>query len=476
MTGDAPTPFSAFRAAARSEDAGWEVRAWLLLGMTALAIAGVFALFLALSRVPGTENLIPWPLHFFEKGLVIHVVYSFVVWFLCLLGALAAAATYHLDDGRSRGRSTGRSAVWMVAAGQILLMIPAVEHATEASLNNYVPAIIDPLYYLGLVFMFMGVLFVVIRLLAAFLRRANQPGPDGLGILLTTAAYVAAFICFGVTFHAASGEPASAELNERLFWGGGHVLQFVNAGLMLCAWFALASLAGRPLSGNLFFAVMATHTLFSFIGPALYWIFPLFSADQTQAFTDLQYLLSPAPTVLAAAILIQRSGGASSDRPLDGQGRLARHALYLSMGVFFLGGLLGLFVDGTDTRTPAHYHGVIGGVNLGLMGLVFCVLLPSLNRAVNLGRAVTALFWLYGLGQALHSLGLFLAGGYGAPRKVGGDIAGLEAVGAQAGLYGMGVGAVIAVAGGVMFIWIAGRALLRRPIPTDTGPRRELKI
>ena len=194
MTGD--TPFSAFRAAARSEDAGWEVRAWLLLGMTALAIAGVFALFLALSRVPGTENLIPWPLHFFEKGLVIHVVYSFVVWFLCLLGALAAGATYHLDDGRSRGRSTGRSAVWMVAAGQILLMIPAVEHATEASLNNYVPTIIDPLYYLGLVFLFMGVLFVVIRLLAAFLRRANQPGPDGLGILLTTAAYIAAFICF----------------------------------------------------------------------------------------------------------------------------------------------------------------------------------------------------------------------------------------------------------------------------------------
>ena len=146
------------------------------------------------------------------------------------------------------------------------------------------------------------------------------------------------------------------------------------------------------------------------------------------------------------------------------------------MAVFFLGGLLGLFVDGADTRTPAHYHGVIGGVNLALMGLVFCALLPSLERAAKLGRAVFALFWLYGLGQALHSAGLFLAGGYGAPRKVAGDIAGLEAFGAQVGLYGMGVGAVIAVAGGVMFIWIVGRALLRRPGPTDTGPRRELKI
>ena len=473
MTEAASDKPGAFHAALTSKDAAWEVRAWLLLGMAALAIAGVFALFLAISRVPGTEQIIPWPLHFFEKGLVIHVVYSFVVWFLCLLGALAAATTYHLDDGATRGRSTGRSAVWMVAAAQILLMIPATEDATEASLNNYVPTIIAPLYYLGLVFLFMGILFVIIRLAASFIRRVNQPGPEGLGVLLTSLAYVAAFACFAVTFQNASGEPATAELNERLFWGGGHVLQFVNSGLMLCSWLALASLAGRPVTAGMFFGLIGAHTLFSFIGPALYWVYPMFSPEQTQAFTDLQYLLGPAPTVLAAVILMARP----ASPPADDQARLARLGLFLSMAVFFLGGVLGLFVDGADTRTPAHYHGVIGGVNLGLMGLVFCVLLPSLDRAVRLGRAVFALFWLFGLGQALHSLGLFLAGGYGAPRKVGGDVAGLEAFGAQAGLYGMGVGAVIAVAGGVMFIWIAGKALLKRkPIPTDTSPPRELKI
>ena len=471
MTG-APVTTTALEGAATGEDARWEVRAWLLLGLAALAIAGVFALLLAASRVPGAETLIPWPLRFFEKGLVIHVVYSFVVWFLCVLGALAAAATYHLDSGRSRGRSTGRSAVWMVAAAEILLMIPALKHNTQPSLNNYVPTVIDPLYYLGLVFLFMGVMFVVLRLAAAFLRRVNQPGADGLGVSLVAVIFLAAFACFVVTFQMASGEPATVELNERLFWGGGHVLQFVNTGLMLCAWFALSGLAGKPVSGDRFFAIMAALTLFALIGPALYWVYPAFSAEQTQAFTDLQYLLGPAPVALAAAILFIRDGAL----PQDDRGRLAGRALHLSMAVFFLGGLLGLFVDGADTRTPAHYHGVIGGVNLALMGLVACVLLPSLDRAPKLGRAVFALFWLYGLGQALHSAGLFLAGGYGAPRKVGGDIAGLEALGAKVGLYGMGVGAVIAVAGGVMFIWIAGRALLHRPGPTDTGPRRELKI
>lgn len=464
-------PNGTMGAAVDSTDARWEIRAWLLLGLAALAIAGIFALLLAASRVPGAETLIPWPLRFFEKGLVIHVVYSFVVWFLCLLGALSVATTYHLDGGRTRGRSTGRSAVWLVTAGEILLMIPALKHDTQPSLNNYVPTVIDPLYYLGLVFLFMGVLFVILRLAAAFLRRVNEPGPGGHGILMTALIYVAAFACFAVTFQMASSEPTSPEMNERLFWGGGHVLQFVNTGLMLCAWWALAGAAGRPLPGRLFFWAITALALFALIGPALYWIFPAFSPEQTEAFTNLQYLLGPAPVVLAAAFLF--TGGTP---PTDDRARLARQALYLSMAVFFLGGALGLFVDGADTRTPAHYHGVIGGVNLALMGLVFCALLPSLDRAPKLSRAVFALFWLYGLGQALHSAGLFLAGGYGAPRKVAGDIAGLEALGAKAGLYGMGVGAVIAVTGGVMFIWIIARALLRRPGPTDTGPRRELKI
>ena len=47
--------------------------------MGALGVAGAFALLLAISRVPGVETVFPWPLGFFHKGLVIHVVFSFVV-------------------------------------------------------------------------------------------------------------------------------------------------------------------------------------------------------------------------------------------------------------------------------------------------------------------------------------------------------------------------------------------------------------
>ncbi len=447
-----------FREALLDEDARWELRAWLLLGVAALAIAGIAALMLALSRVPGSEGLVPWPLDFFAKGLVIHVVFSFVVWFLCLLAALAVICTYRLDGGRARGRSTGRSSVWMVAAAQVFLIYPALQDSSEASLNNYIPAILDPLYYLGLVFLFMGVLFVLVRLFSAYFRRVVDTGPETTAVLLAGPIFIAALACFGITFQLVFDEPVSTELNERLFWGGGHVLQFVNVAMMAVAWYLLAGRAGRPLAPRWLTWPVCALTLFAAIGPLIYAVYPPFSPEQTQAFTDLQYLLAPTPLVLAGVILFAHRVKRTGD-PGD---HLAGRALWISMAVFFLGAFLGLFVDGADTRTPAHYHGVIGGVNLGLMGLVFLLMLPLLDRAVAFGRPVLAVFWLYGLGQALHALGLFFAGGYGAPRKTAGDVAGLEALGAQVSLYAMGVGAVIAVAGGVMFIWIVGKALLIR--------------
>ena len=438
--------------------AAGELRAWLLLAVAALAIAGAFALLLALSRVPGAEEVAPWPLQFFKKGLVIHVVFSFVVWFLCMLGTLAVAATYHMHGGRGRWRHVGLLAIWFVALGEVLLFIPGLKHASVPSLNNYVPAILDPVYYLGLACILTGVMLAVLRLVFTYFVRTQHPGPEGLGVLAAGTIFLAALGCFGLAHHWLGGEAPSGDMNERLFWGGGHVLQFVNVGLMATCWFLLSEKIGRRPNGHLFGAVMAALTAFALVGPALYAVYPAFSFEQTRAFTELQYCLAPTPVILASAILLAKAGDVEATPEV----RIARLALGLSFAVFFLGGFLGLFVNGTDTRTPAHYHGVIGGVNLALMGLIFSILLPFLDRGLKIGKSVWAVFWLYGCGQALHALGLYMAGGYGAPRKVAGDIAGLNELGAKIGLYMMGVGAVIAVIGGIMFIWITARALLRR--------------
>ncbi len=70
---------------------------------------------------------------------------------------------------------------------------------------------------------------------------------------------------------------------------------------------------------------------------------------------------------------------------------------------------------------------------------------------------------MFGSGQLIACIGLFLAGGYGTPRKTAGVSQGLEAVGAKIGMYMNGIGALIAVIGGIMFIWMVSKALLKAP-------------
>ena len=74
---------------------------WSALAVVSLAIAGVFAGLLVLSRAPGTSESVPWPEDFFQKGLIVHVSLSFVVWFLAVFGALNTAMAAQIN-GYSR--------------------------------------------------------------------------------------------------------------------------------------------------------------------------------------------------------------------------------------------------------------------------------------------------------------------------------------------------------------------------------------
>ncbi|MBE0530306.1 MAG: hypothetical protein IH626_05720, partial [Rhodospirillales bacterium] len=77
-----------------------ELRGWCALAILSLAVAGVFALLLALSRTPGVGTWVSWPAAFFGKGLVVHVVFAFIVWFLAILGAFLNLAAWRVAGGQ----------------------------------------------------------------------------------------------------------------------------------------------------------------------------------------------------------------------------------------------------------------------------------------------------------------------------------------------------------------------------------------
>jgi hypothetical protein len=457
-----------------------EMRGWVALATGSLAIAGVFALLVAMSRIPRIAGVMPWMADFFSRGLVIHVVFSFVVWFLTVFALMATLASYRIAaPAPPRLAWAGQVGRALVSLSFPFLLVPAFFRSTEASLNNYVPAIDHPYYLGGLVLLFIGILFPAIRLAATV--RARKAPLDGLSFAATAGifVYVVALVCIALAARGADKSQGAYGFFEHLFWGGGHVLQFLNVIMLIGGWFALGGkvLGEDPIDSTVFriavlllaFAVVPT--------PVFYFAFAKNPQKLTSVFIALQYGLGPPALIATVAMLIT----ARRVRRANGQGWPWRNlnflAIALSILVFAIGGAFGFLVDGHDTRTPAHYHGVIAGVNLVMMGLFLTVFLPAIGRGVNAGaRNIRAQVMLFGFGQAAACVGLFWAGGYGAPRKVAG-YSGTLVDGAVVGMYLNGIGALVAIIGGVMFIWTVLAAVLRRsggdaPAPgvAEVGP------
>ena len=445
------------------------LRGWAGLAILSLALAGFFALLLAVSRIPGVEKILLWPLDFFNKGLVIHVVFSFIVWFLSILGAILSIATVRL------GGISGlfeKILLTIAYTSTFMLFAPSFMNKGEATLNNYIPAITDPLYYCGLLALGGSLGVMALRLLLVFsTNRGRWRDPFCFGALVASFLYLLALTVFTITGVSLLGEDLSYEFNEAMFWGGGHTLQYLNLSLLFVALGTLLSIGlgkGYPVNEKsvmtAYLLLAATATLGVYVTLAyapnhdLYW----------SLFTDLQFgmalpsLLFGVPLFLAIVSFRKTNGNLPLHQP-------AFLCLVLSPIVFATGGFLGLFVDGADTRTPAHYHGVIAGINLSFMGLFYGFFLPLMGRDLKPSFAVNAQVWMFGGGQLLASLGLFMAGGFGTPRKIAGEAQNLSDIGAVVGMYLNGIGALIAISGGVMFIWMVARALLQSP-QQQVGP------
>ncbi|MBI5164008.1 MAG: hypothetical protein HY985_08910 [Magnetospirillum sp.] len=413
--------------------AGERLRWWLLLAVGALAAAGVLALLLVLSRTPTVQDWLPWGSAFFHRALVVHVVLSFQVWFLALFGAVAGG---------------GRTALVLSTGGAVLLILPALADRGEPSLNNYVPVLDHPLFFAGLALTAAGAALAALR--AVPLLRSPEPLP--FAIASAGATVLAALLCFALAGWQIPAATDPAQRYERLFWGGGHVLQILNTMLLMIAWHWLAERRfGRaPLPPPLTRAVFAALLAFAAAAPLIYARTDVPRLAHRQAFTALLWLGLPLPPLVMggglARLLWQRRGEPSSAATL---------AVALSLLVFGLGGIAGFFLGVADTRTPSHYHAMIGGVNLAVMGLILTVFLPRTAKA-------RLSLHLYGWGQVLHALGFFLAGAAGVPRKTAGLDQGLDSVGKLAAMGVVGVGGAIAVLGGVIFVATVLTRLLQR--------------
>jgi heme/copper-type cytochrome/quinol oxidase subunit 1 len=129
---------------------------------------------------------------------------------------------------------------------------------------------------------------------------------------------------------------------------------------------------------------------------------------------------------------------------------------FVSALLTLLGVALGAGIRGSNTMIPAHYHASIGGITAAFMTVTY-LMLPAFGFSISSRRLRRVAAWqpaVYGIGQMIFASGFALAGIYGMSRKVYGAEQAGRGLGESIGLGVMGVGGLIAVVGGLLFLGI----------------------
>jgi len=437
------------------DDIRWATTAWLMLGLVSLIAAGVFSLLLVLARTPFVQSIIPF-LDFFRVSLVVHVTLSVLIWLLSFSAVLWSVST------TKKHPLWDRVSVGLAVGGTALIVIAPFIGAGNPQMSNYVPVLDHPVFFAGLELFAAGILSHMLRSLLAYRRIGpTLTGSDSLQAGITVSAIITGVAILAVlaSMRGLPDAMGGQVYFEFLFWGGGHVMQFSYTLLMMVAWVVLADKSGCriELTPRLVLVFLIFLALPIITVPFLYVAHDIASPGHRLAFTELMKYggLSCLPLGLAVFASLFNAGKA------DGEQRYLRSALIASVGLFAAGGVLGFMIAGLDIVIPAHYHGATVGVTIAFMGLTF-YLLPRLGFG-SLPPRMT--FWqpyLYGGGQLLHITGLAWTGGYGVQRKTAGVAQGLDRIEEIMGMGLMGLGGLISVIGGFLFLIIAWKSMRRK--------------
>ncbi len=241
---------------------------------------------------------------------------------------------------------------------------------------------------------------------------------------------------------------------DRLFWGSGHIIQFSHTQLMLVAWLWLASVSGAKLRLSprvvLLLFILGLQPVLA--APVIYLAFEVSSGHHLFWFIQLMKYggaIAAVPIGVAVALAIVEKW-----RPSPGF-EVERNALLFSMLLFAAGGGIGFMISGSTVTVPAHYHGSIVGVTIAFMGISYH-LLHQLGYARVSGRMARWQPGIYGGGQLMHIVGLAWSGGYNVARKSTDAERGIEQV---AGMGLMGLGGLISIIGGIIFLLLMYRSL-----------------
>lgn len=429
-------------------------RGWFAFGIGSLVLAGLLSLLLVVGRLPFLGWLFTDPL-FFKRALVVHVDLAIVVWFQA--GTLAYLA-WAVGPRVPRGLTF--VSVALAGLGIVGLLAGAVMPGAQPILANYVPVVDHPVFLAGLVAWFAGGgLYFAGALVTSPTASATLSDDTVVALRASAAAHLIALVTFVAAWRTTLPGLPAIGYYELVAWGGGHVMQVGNVALMLGLWLWLL----RRWSGESVVSPTAVRWLFvalvlpQMVMPVLAWggtSRPAYSEIATQL---MRWTIFPV-VLIVLGLGIRQVVLRWVDRSAEGRWRLV--GLAGSAVLTVLGFVLGAFIRGSSTLVPGHYHCAIGAVTLALMAAAYDFSSEAAPRAMApSARFIRWQLALFGGGQAVFGFGFALAGAFGLGRKQYGVEQHVRSLGEYFGLGVMGLGGLVAVAGGLLFLAVMLRCM-----------------
>ncbi|MEX2324388.1 MAG: cbb3-type cytochrome c oxidase subunit I [Nitriliruptoraceae bacterium] len=457
-----------------------------------LAIGGTWAILIALQRqgLPISED---W----WYRLLASHGATMLLFWILFF----EVAALYWGSTMLLNARMLASKLAWanfaMMALGVALAQWAMLTGRATVMFTAYPPLTAHPLYYAGILMFAVGVLIACCIFFANIIVAKREKTYEGSLPLvvygLVAAAVIAVYalgtgaVAYGMLFLDSVGlmDGVDPALYRLFFWGIGHGAQQVNLAAMVAVWYALIALTlgGRPVNEGLSRFAFLLYIAFIHLGAVHHLLVdPGLGTSHrimnTSYFLYLAVLASliHAFSVPAAMEVAQRERGIGhgmfgwlKKAPWREPGF---SALVLSVVYFgFIAGVTGVLMGTMQLNmiihntlfVVGHFHAtVVSGTTLAFMGISYYIVPLLSQRKLSSPRMAQLQTYVFAGGLAILTLGMLVAGQRGVPRRVAdleytGSPLSVELFGATTPtpmLMGIiSVGAVLAVVGGVMFVW-----------------------
>ncbi|MCD6734363.1 MAG: cbb3-type cytochrome c oxidase subunit I [Burkholderiaceae bacterium] len=466
--------------------------------VVSLLVGGILALLITLTRWQAIHLI---DADNFYLYLTAHGLDMLVVWIIFF----EIAILYFCSSTLLRCRLAMPRVAWLAWAlmviGTLTFNVAIFSGNATVMMTSYVPMPAHPAFYLGLILFAVGALIGCFIFLGTLVVAKAEKTYEGSVPLVTFGALTA---CIIAIFTIASGaiiliptflwstgyikhiDPA---MYRVIWWAFGHSSQQINVSAHIAVWYAIAAIVfgAKPMSERvsrsafllyiLFLQLASAHHILA--DPAVGTEWKIFNTSYAMYLAVLASMLHGL-TVPGAIEAAQREKGYTKGlfewlRKAP-WGNPVFSGMFISLiGFGFLGGISGVMM-GTEQLNmiihntiyvPGHFHAtVVIGTTLAFMSLTYFLLPTLFNRELILPGWAKLQPYLFGLGMGVFTLAMMGAGTLGVPRRhwditFAGAALPYEYPGTALLMIAIfGVGGVIAVVGGAMYIIVTVGTIL----------------